>query len=145
MSHKKGQGSTRNGRDSNSQRRGIKKYGGEAVVAGNIIVRQCGTRWLPGRNVGVGRDYTLYALVDGHVKFQDVRKTRKQVSIVPIGGDNFTSVKAAPSPAKAPVAAKAPAAPAPAMAPPPVPAAAKAPPIPAAATAAPAADGGADE
>lgn len=143
MSHKKGQGSTRNGRDSNSQRRGIKKFGGEAVVAGNIIVRQCGTRWLPGRNVGVGRDYTLYALVDGHVKFQDVRKTRKQVSIVPIGGDNFGAVAATTSPAKAPVAAKAPGAPVPAMAPPAVPAAAKAPPIPAAAIAP--ASGSADE
>ena len=146
MSHKKGQGSTRNGRDSNSQRRGIKKFGGEAVVAGNIIVRQCGTRWLPGRNVGVGRDYTLYALVDGHVKFQDVRKTRKQVSIVPIGGDNFGAVAATTLPAKAPVAAKAPSAPVPAAAPPAVPAAAKAPPIPAAATATTApAGGGADE
>ncbi len=83
MSHKKGQGSSRNGRDSNSQRRGIKRYGGESVRAGNIIVRQRGTRFLPGRNIGVGRDYTLFALVDGHVEFKTVRKTRKQVSIIP--------------------------------------------------------------
>lgn len=69
MAHKKGQGSTRNGRDSNAKRRGIKKYGGEAVIAGNIIARQCGTKWHPGKNVGMGRDYTLFALVDGKVYF----------------------------------------------------------------------------
>ena len=69
MAHKKGQGSSRNGRDSKAQRRGIKKYGGEAVLAGNILVRQCGTRWHAGRNVGVGRDYTLFALADGTVFF----------------------------------------------------------------------------
>lgn len=75
MAHKKGQGSTRNGRDSNAQRRGIKKFGGEVVCAGNILVRQCGTKWHPGRNVGTGSDYTLFSLVDGTVFFdQDGRR-----------------------------------------------------------------------
>ena len=69
MAHKKGQGSSRNGRDSNAQRRGIKKFGGEHVIAGNILARQCGTKWHPGRNVGMGTDYTLFALVDGTVFF----------------------------------------------------------------------------
>jgi len=69
MAHKKGQGSVKNGRDSNSKRRGVKKFGGEDVVAGNIIVRQCGTKWRPGKNVGLGRDYTIYSLVDGNVRF----------------------------------------------------------------------------
>ncbi len=69
MAHKKGQGSSRNGRDSNAQRRGIKKFGGQAVIAGNILVRQCGTKWHPGQNVGMGRDYTLFALTDGEVFF----------------------------------------------------------------------------
>ena len=69
MAHKKGQGSSRNGRDSNAQRRGVKKYGGEKVIAGNILIRQCGTKWHAGRGVGQGNDYTLYALVDGVVKF----------------------------------------------------------------------------
>ena len=69
MAHKKGQGSTRNGRDSNPQRRGVKRFGGERVIAGNIIVRQCGTKFHPGRNIGMGKDYTLFALVDGTVRF----------------------------------------------------------------------------
>jgi large subunit ribosomal protein L27 len=69
MAHKKGQGSVKNGRDSTSKRLGVKKFGGETVVAGNIILRQRGTKFLPGRNVGLGRDYTLFALVDGRVKF----------------------------------------------------------------------------
>lgn len=69
MAHKKGQGSTRNGRDSQAQRRGVKKFGGESVRAGNILIRQCGTKWHPGRNVGMGNDYTLFALVDGEVYF----------------------------------------------------------------------------
>ncbi len=69
MAHKKGQGSVKNGRDSNSQRRGVKKFGGERVIAGNIIIRQCGTKWHPGSNVGLGRDYTIYALKDGVVRF----------------------------------------------------------------------------
>ena len=70
MAHKKGQGSTRNGRDSNPQYRGVKAYGGQAVTAGSIIVRQCGTKFMPGFNVGVGTDYTLFALKDGKVEFQ---------------------------------------------------------------------------
>ena len=69
MAHKKGQGSSRNGRDSNAQRRGIKKFGGENVIAGNILVRQCGTKWRAGKNVGTGRDWTLFALKDGKVFF----------------------------------------------------------------------------
>jgi large subunit ribosomal protein L27 len=69
MAHKKGQGSSRNGRDSNAQRRGVKRFGGEQVTAGNILVRQVGTKFHPGRNVGMGSDYTLFALVDGVVAF----------------------------------------------------------------------------
>ena len=69
MAHKKGQGSSRNGRDSNAQRRGIKKFGGQSVIAGNIIARQCGTKWHPGQNVGMGKDYTIFALTDGTVFF----------------------------------------------------------------------------
>ena len=69
MAHKKGQGSVKNGRDSNSKRRGVKKFGSERVVAGNIIIRQCGTKWHPGANVGLGKDYTIFALVDGTVRF----------------------------------------------------------------------------
>jgi large subunit ribosomal protein L27 len=70
MAHKKGQGSTRNGRDSNAQHRGVKLYGGQAVKAGNIIIRQCGTKWHPGFNVGMGKDYTLFALIDGTIEFK---------------------------------------------------------------------------
>ena len=81
MAHKKGQGSTRNGRDSNAQRRGIKVYSGEAVSAGSIIVRQLGTRIHPGNNVGIGKDYTLFAKIDGTVKYERKDKTRKQVSV----------------------------------------------------------------
>ena len=69
MAHKKGQGSTKNGRDSNSQRRGVKKFGGQSVIAGNIIVRQCGNKFHPGTNVGQGRDFTLWALKPGIVEF----------------------------------------------------------------------------
>ncbi|MBM84144.1 MAG: 50S ribosomal protein L27 [Planctomycetaceae bacterium] len=69
MAHKKGQGSSRNGRDSNAQRSGIKKYGGEFVQPGNILVRQCGTKWHPGKNVGMGNDYTIFSLVEGNVFF----------------------------------------------------------------------------
>ena len=83
MAHKKGVGSTKNGRDSNPQYRGIKKYGGEQVVAGNIIVRQCGTKWHPGKNVGLGRDYTIYSLIDGVVQFEHKSKLRYKVSVVP--------------------------------------------------------------
>ncbi|AQQ71734.1 50S ribosomal protein L27 [Limihaloglobus sulfuriphilus] len=73
MAHKKGQGSSRNGRDSNAQRRGIKIYGGQKAKAGAIIVRQCGTKFHPGFNVGMGNDYTIYALADGQVRFQGKR------------------------------------------------------------------------
>lgn len=69
MAHKKGQGSVKNGRDSNSKRLGVKKFGGEAVISGNIIIRQRGTKWVPGQGVGIGRDHTLFALVDGRVRF----------------------------------------------------------------------------
>ncbi len=69
MAHKKGQGSVKNGRDSQSKRLGVKKYGGEAVIAGNIIIRQRGTKWTPGRNIGMGKDHTLFALVPGRVRF----------------------------------------------------------------------------
>ena len=82
MAHKKGVGSSRNGRDSNPQYLGIKKYGGEAVRAGNIIVRQNGTKWHPGTNVGLGTDYTIFALVDGVVKFEHKDKKRYKVSVV---------------------------------------------------------------
>ena len=80
MAHKKGQGSSRNGRDSNAQRRGVKKFGGESVRAGNILVRQVGTRFHAGSNVGQGRDYTLFALADGIVKFD---REGRRVNIVP--------------------------------------------------------------
>ena len=84
MAHKKGVGSSRNGRTSNPQYRGIKKYGGEFVIAGNIIVRQCGTKWHPGKNVGLGTDYTIYSLVDGVVQFEHKNKKRYKVSVVPV-------------------------------------------------------------
>ena len=83
MAHKKGQGSSRNGRDSNAQYRGVKKYGGEPVRAGNIIVRQRGTKFHPGLNVGIGRDHTLFALTDGTVEFVTRRLDRTFVNIVP--------------------------------------------------------------
>jgi large subunit ribosomal protein L27 len=83
MAHKKGLGSTRNGRDSNPKYRGVKKFGGETVIAGNIIIRQKGTRWHPGLNVGMGRDYTLYTLIDGVVKFERFGKDRQKVSVYP--------------------------------------------------------------
>ncbi len=83
MAHKKGVGSTRNGRDSNAQRLGIKKFGGEFVIPGNIIVRQRGTRIHPGDNVGCGKDYTLYALIEGQVQYKRYGHDRKKVSVVP--------------------------------------------------------------
>jgi len=83
MAHKKGGGSTRNGRDSNSQRRGVKVFGGEVVNAGSILVRQVGTVIHPGSNVRLGRDYTLYATVDGVVKYERLGKDRKKVSVYP--------------------------------------------------------------
>ena len=81
MAHKKGGGSTRCGRDSNSKRLGVKKFGGEKVSAGTILVRQRGTRILAGNNVGTGRDYTLYALINGQVKYEINSKTKKKVSV----------------------------------------------------------------
>ena len=81
MAHKKGQGSSRNGRDSNSQRLGIKKFGGQSVIAGNILVRQCGTKWHPGKNVGLGRDYTIFSLIEGTVFFdQEGRRINVRVT-----------------------------------------------------------------
>jgi large subunit ribosomal protein L27 len=81
MAHKKGAGSTRYGRDSQAKRLGVKKYAGEVVRAGTILVRQRGTRIYPGNNVGVGRDYTLFALIDGVVKFEPARNNRRKVSV----------------------------------------------------------------
>ncbi len=84
MAHKKGQGSTRNGRDSNPQYRGVKKGDGQAVSSGNILVRQCGTKFHPGRNVGLGNDFTLFALIDGQVKFERFRGNKRRVSVYPV-------------------------------------------------------------
>ena len=84
MAHKKAGGSSRNGRDSNSQRLGLKLFGGEYAVAGNIIARQRGTKWHPGQNVGLGKDHTLFALIDGHVEFRTKAKGRIFVSVQPI-------------------------------------------------------------
>ncbi|MDQ6830734.1 MAG: 50S ribosomal protein L27 [Gemmatimonadota bacterium] len=91
MAHKKGVGSTRNGRDSNPQYRGVKKYGGEVVRAGNIIIRQCGTVYHPGRNVGLGSDFTIFSLIDGIVKFEHKSKTRYRVSVYPPTAKEQTS------------------------------------------------------
>jgi len=85
MAHKTGGGSTRNGRDSESKRLGVKKYGGEVVRSGNIIVRQRGTKIMPGLNVGLGRDHTIFAVTEGVVKFETIRNGRKRVSVVPVG------------------------------------------------------------
>jgi len=111
MAHKKGVGSTDNGRDSISKRLGVKLFGGEKAIAGNIIVRQRGTRYHPGLNVGIGRDHTLFALVDGSVQFQKRRLNRTFVNIVPSGEVLIKKrkpkkVKAAPVEAAAPVKAK---------------------------------------
>ena len=84
MAHKKGGGSSRNGRDSNAQRLGVKAFGGEKITAGSIIVRQRGTKILPGENVGVAKDDSLFALADGAVKFETYKKVRKKVSVVPV-------------------------------------------------------------
>jgi len=84
MAHKKAGGSSRNGRDSNSQRLGLKLFGGEHAVAGNIIARQRGTKWHPGHNVGLGKDHTLFALVDGQVEFRTKAKGRVYVSVQPM-------------------------------------------------------------
>jgi len=83
MAHKKAGGSSRNGRDSQGQRLGVKIFGGEVAKAGNILVRQRGTKFHPGRNVGVGRDWTLFALIEGRVKFDQLDKTRKRVHVLP--------------------------------------------------------------
>jgi large subunit ribosomal protein L27 len=84
MAHKKAGGSSRNGRDSNSQRLGLKLFGGEQAIAGNIIARQRGTKWHPGANVGLGKDHTLFALVDGRVEFRTKAKGRVYVSVQPM-------------------------------------------------------------
>jgi large subunit ribosomal protein L27 len=84
VAHKKAGGSSRNGRDSAGQRRGVKKFGGQAVLAGNILVRQLGTKFHPGKNVGMGRDYTLFALIDGMVTFEYLDRTRQKISVYPL-------------------------------------------------------------
>ncbi len=84
MAHKKGQGSTQNNRDSAGRRLGVKRFGGEFVRAGNIIIRQRGTKVHPGNNVGMGKDHTIYALIDGYVKFEIKDKKRKKVSVYPV-------------------------------------------------------------
>jgi large subunit ribosomal protein L27 len=83
MAHKKGLGSTKNGRDSNSQRLGVKRFGGELVTAGSILVRQRGTKFLPGQNVGIGKDDTIFSKIDGHVKFTYFNKNKKKINVVP--------------------------------------------------------------
>ena len=83
MAHKKGMGSSKNGRDSNAQRLGVKRFGGQVVTAGSILVRQRGTRVLPGKNVGVGRDYTLFATADGVVEYDTCRADRTRVNVIP--------------------------------------------------------------
>ncbi len=83
MAHKKGLGSSKNGRDSQSQRLGVKRFGGERVLAGTIIIRQKGTKFLPGDNVGLGKDYTIFSLIDGVVKFTD-KNDRKKVNVLPV-------------------------------------------------------------
>ncbi|HNW24335.1 MAG: 50S ribosomal protein L27 [Candidatus Cloacimonas sp.] len=84
MAHKKGVGSSRNGRNSNPKYRGVKKYASESVIAGNIIIRQKGTKIHPGKNVGIGRDFTIYSLIDGKVEFSTGREGRKYVSVLPL-------------------------------------------------------------
>jgi len=83
MAHKKGGGSSRNGRDSQGQRLGVKRFDGEEVTAGSILVRQHGTKLKPGVNVGLGRDYTIFAMIDGYVKFETIRDDRTQISVYP--------------------------------------------------------------
>ncbi|MGK7904177.1 MAG: 50S ribosomal protein L27 [Hormoscilla sp.] len=97
MAHKKGTGSTRNGRDSNAQRLGVKRYGGQEVRAGNILVRQRGCKFHPGKNVGIGSDDTLFALIDGVVTFERKWKGRQQVSIYPIAAEVTPEVAASAS------------------------------------------------
>ena len=83
MAHKKGQGSTQNNRDSRGRRLGVKKFGGERVIPGNIIIRQRGTKVVPGTGVGIGKDHTIYALIEGIVKFDNKSKDKKRVSVIP--------------------------------------------------------------
>lgn len=92
MAHKKGTGSTRNGRDSNAKRLGVKRYGGQTVRAGNILVRQRGTKYHPGQNVGRGKDDTLFALIDGVVTFEFYKRGRKKVSIYPLSEEQPAAV-----------------------------------------------------
>jgi large subunit ribosomal protein L27 len=104
MAHKKAGGSSRNGRDTEGRRLGVKKFGGESVVAGNIIIRQRGTKMKPGRNVGLGKDHTIFALVAGNVKFERRAEGRVQVSVTPLASIALVStspVPAAPVPAAA--------------------------------------------
>jgi large subunit ribosomal protein L27 len=100
MAHKKGTGSTRNGRDSNAQRLGVKRYGGQVVKAGNILVRQRGTSFHPGNNVGLGKDYTLFALIDGVVTFERKGRDRQKVSVYTVSAPaETTPVEASATPA----------------------------------------------
>jgi len=108
MAHKKGQGSTRNGRDSPGQRRGIKVYAGQTVRAGNILVRQCGTRIHPGRNVGMGRDYTIFAMIDGIVQYETYQRHKHRVHVEMPNGVTHEADQAAEADAPA-VAPEAPA------------------------------------
>ena len=100
MAHKKGVGSSRNGRDSNPQMRGVKEHGGEQVRAGYILVRQCGTKFDAGVNVGMGKDYTLFSLIDGYVKFEGGTKAKRRISVYP-EPTNPPRVEAAPVEAEA--------------------------------------------
>ncbi|GAB2556150.1 50S ribosomal protein L27 [Spirosoma areae] len=113
MAHKKGVGSSKNGRDSHSKRLGVKLFGGQSAIAGNIIIRQRGTKHHPGKNVGLGKDYTIFALVDGTVKFRPGRDNRSYVDIIPAGPSAITVAPVAPAPvetaAAAPLETKAPA------------------------------------
>jgi len=118
MAHKKGVGSTDNGRDSISKRLGVKLFGGQAAIPGNIIIRQRGTRFHPGKNVGLGKDHTIYSLIEGEVKFHKGRKDRTFVSVLPTGDGALAAPKPKkkkaaapkPAPAAAPAVAEAPAA-----------------------------------
>lgn len=88
MAHKKGVGSSRNGRDSNAKRRGVKRYDGNYVTAGSILVRQCGTKFYPGNNVGMGRDFTLFSKIDGAVKFEAISRDRKRISVYTVDSES---------------------------------------------------------
>lgn len=101
MAHKKAGGSSRNGRDSESKRLGVKKYGGEHVIPGNIIVRQRGTKWHPGPNVGMGRDHTIFATAEGHVVFKKTRTGRNSVMVAPVETANEPDQSTEETPATA--------------------------------------------